>query len=90
MIDKRNTIIKGALLLQLIWYVMFVTNFIGFIGSKSILLQDIVWIGIPSIGLVVSLLFLLKYKLHKLSFITMLLSLPIFAFWFLISGISEM
>ncbi|MFD1416954.1 hypothetical protein [Oceanobacillus jeddahense] len=47
--------LKIALLLQIIWYIMFFTNILGMIGSISELLQDIVWIGIPVLGLLLSI-----------------------------------
>lgn len=82
--------LKIALLLQIIWYVMFFTNILGMIGSVSELLQDIVWIGISVIGLLISIAALFTRKFITLSVCTLLLSLSIIMFWYLITGIGKM
>ncbi|NQD67497.1 hypothetical protein HP456_16405 [Bacillus haikouensis] len=83
-------LIQSVLLLQVLWFVMFFTNFLGFLGSRSELWQDIVWLGIPAISIIISLVFLIRKRFPVLTIMTIALSLLIISFWLLISGISQM
>ncbi|WP_067841852.1 hypothetical protein [Amphibacillus sediminis] len=85
-----ENLLKVGLYLQLLWYVLFFTNLLGVIGSRSELLQDIVWLGIPSYGLIVAIVYILKRKLKSFVLLEMLLSLSIIFLWIIISGISQM
>jgi hypothetical protein len=87
---KARLSVKLAFILQIIWYVMFFTNFIGVIGSWSSLLQNMIWLGIPLIGIITSLIYLLKFSFTRVALTTLTLSLPICLIWILISGISKM
>jgi len=87
---KARLSVKLALILQIIWYVMFFTNFIGVIGSRSSLLQNTIWLGIPLVGIMTSLIYLLKFSFNRVALTTLTLSLPICLLWILISGISKM
>lgn len=83
-------VLKLGLYLQLLWYVFFFTNILGVIGSKSELLQDIVWLGIPLCGLVIAIVYTFNRKFKVPVLILILLSLSILFLWFLISWISRM
>ncbi|PFG13219.1 hypothetical protein ATG70_1420 [Bacillus sp. es.036] len=87
---KASLSVKLALILQIIWYFMFFTNFIGVMGSRSSLLQNIIWLGIPLVGIITSLIYLLKFSFTRVALTTLTLSLPICLLWILISGISKM
>lgn len=82
--------LKLALILQIIWYVMFFTNFIGVIGARSLILQNIIWLGIPLVGIITSFIYLLKFNFTRVALTTLTLSLPICLLWIFISGISKM
>ena len=87
---KAGLSVKLALILQIIWYVMFFTNFIGVMGSRSPLLQNMIWLGIPLVGIITSLIYLLKFSFNRVVLTTLSLSLPICLLWIFISGISKM
>lgn len=83
-------LLKIGLYLQLLWYMFFFTNILGAIGSKSELLQDIVWLGIPLCGLIIAIFYTFKRKFKVPVLILILLSLSILFLWLLISWISNM
>ncbi|GAA4079864.1 MAG TPA: hypothetical protein GXZ58_02630 [Bacilli bacterium] len=83
-------LLKIGLYLQLLWYVFFFTNVLGFIGSYSEPLQDIVWLGIPIYGLIIAITYSIKRKINGLVLAVLLLSSPILFLWLLISFISSM
>lgn len=90
---KNKFIAKGILvsfILQLLWFLMFFTNFLGFIGSYSEALQDFVWLFIPIIGLALGTLgFILKIS-RILSLYNLFFGSIIILAWIFISGISQM
>jgi hypothetical protein len=90
MITHTRSIIKHVFVLQFAWFVMFFTNILGFIGSRSELLQDIVWLGIPSVGVIVSVSCLRKRHSIYWSISTIYLAFIIFGLWVLIWGITQM
>gem|GEM_PF-1612409 len=55
-------LLKIGLYLQLLWYISFVTNILGVIGSQSELLQDVFWLGVPICGLIISIVYTIKRK----------------------------
>ena len=83
-------LLKISLYLQLLWYVFFFTNILGVIGSKSELLQDIVWLGIPIFGLIIAIFYIFKRKFNVLVLVVILLSVSILFLWLLISLITSM
>ncbi|RBW68596.1 hypothetical protein [Bacillus taeanensis] len=82
--------LQSVFALQILWLVMFFTNFLGVIGSKSELLQDIVWLGIPAIGIFVSVVCLIKKRFITLAVLTIALSFSVLFFWVLVTGITQM
>ncbi len=85
-----SSIIKPVFVLQLVWFVLFFTNILGLIGSRSELLQDIVWLGIPTIGVLASVNCLRKRQSIYWSISTIYLAFIIFGLWVLIWGITQM
>lgn len=75
-------LLKIGLYLQLLWYVFFFTNILGVIGSKSELLQDIVWLGILICGLIIAIFYTFKRKFKVLVLVVILLSLSIIFYGF--------
>jgi hypothetical protein len=89
--DSPRFSIKFAFILQIVWFFMFFTNVLGFIGSRSEFVQDIVWLGAAAIGISISLYFLLiKKQLTRMVISTLCLSVMVLGLWVLISGISQM
>ncbi|WP_347553087.1 hypothetical protein ABFG93_21135 (plasmid) [Pseudalkalibacillus hwajinpoensis] len=82
--------IQTTLLLQVLWFGMFFTNILGLVGSYNEYLQDLIWLTIPLLGLLIGIIGLSKQVSKSISIINIGCGVIILLSWIAISGIDKM